>query len=196
MLALVDLTIGNPGDRGDRADRYAIAFSAAGDGGGLREAVEGDGAWRALASAIAEGRTIAAMTRDDDPTAGPAAALVCGASPGLATLWDAEARGSVAAAVERPLGRDQSNTSVVIGDALLLKAYRRIQPGLNPDLELTAFLSEEAAFPGVPRLAGWAEVVTRDAGASTVAMLQAFVADAADAYEATAERLASLIASA
>ena len=47
---------------------------------------------------------------------------------------------------------------------LLLKAYRRIQPGLNPDLELTAFLSEEAAFPGVPRLAGWAEVVTRDAG--------------------------------
>ncbi len=135
------------------------------------------------------------MTAGDDPSSGPGAVLVCGPSPGLGALWDVEARGPVGSAVERALGRDQSNTSVVLGDALLLKAYRRIQPGLNPDLELTAFLSEEAAFAGVPRLAGWAEVVTRDAGASTVAMLQAFVADADDAYETTAERLAASIGS-
>ncbi len=83
---------------------------------------------------------------------------------------------------------------MVLGDRLLLKAYRRIQPGLNPDLELTAFLSEEAALEAVPRLAGWAEVVTREDGASTVAMLQQFVANGSDAYEATAERLASLVA--
>ena len=49
-----------------------------------------------------------------------------------------------------PLGRDQSNTSVVLGERLLLKAYRRVQPGLNPDLELTAYLSEEARVPGRP----------------------------------------------
>ena len=83
---------------------------------------------------------------------------------------------------------------MVLGERLLLKAYRRIQPGLNPDLELTAYLSEEAAFPGVPRLAGSAEVVTRDAGVATVAMLQAFVPGGEDAYESTAERLAALIA--
>jgi len=76
----------------------------------------------------------------------------------------------------------------------LLKAFRRIQPGLNPDLELTAYLSEEAGFAGVPRLAGWAEVVTRESGAATVAMLQAFVADAEDAYEKIAEFLAGLVA--
>ena len=64
----------------------------------------------------------------------------------------------------------------MLGERLLLKAYRRVQPGLNPDLEMTAYLSEEAAFGGVPRLAGWAEVVTREDGASTVAMLQAYVA--------------------
>jgi maltose alpha-D-glucosyltransferase/alpha-amylase len=58
---------------------------------------------------------------------------------------------------------------------------------------MTAYLSEEAAFGGVPRLAGWAEVVTREDGASTVAMLQAFVADAGDAYEDTAERLATAV---
>ena len=46
VLALVDLS------SGDRVDRYAMAFSAAEGGGGLREALEGDGTWRALASAI------------------------------------------------------------------------------------------------------------------------------------------------
>ncbi len=185
VLALVDL------HAGDRTDRYAMAFDAS--GGSLRPALEGDGSWRALAAAIAEGRTVAAMPRDGE-TAGPTAALVCAPSPGLADLWDVVALGAVAAADERPLGRDQSNTSVILGDRLLLKAYRRIQPGLNPDLELTAYLSEEAAFPGVPRLAGSAEVVTRDAGVATVAMLQAFVPGGEDAYESIAERLAACIA--
>ncbi|HEX2470478.1 MAG TPA: phosphotransferase [Candidatus Limnocylindrales bacterium] len=90
---------------------------------------------------------------------------------------------------ERDLGADQSNTSVVLGDHLLLKAYRRLQPGLNPDLEMTAFLSEEAGFPAVPRLAGFAEVITRRGGATTIAMLQEFIADGADAFESTAEAL-------
>ena len=182
MLALVDVRVG------DRTDRYAMAFAAS--GGGLRPAVEGDGTWRALAAAIADGRTLAAMPRDGEPggTVG-GAGLRAVARPG-ATSGTRPGR-TVAAADERPLGRDQSNTSVVLGERLLLKAYRRIQPGLNPDLELTAYLSEEAAFPGVPRLAGSAEVVTRDAGVATVAMLQAFVPGGEDAYESTAERLAA-----
>ena len=92
----------------------------------------------------------------------------------------------IAAGTERDLGADQSNTSVVLGERLLLKAYRRLQPGLNPDLEMTAFLSEEAGFPAVPRLAGFAELVSRD-GTSTVAMAQEFVADGADAFESLAD---------
>ena len=103
-------------------------------------------------------------------------------------------RPAMAATEEVALGRDQSNTSVVLGGRLLLKGYRRIQPGLNPDLELTAYLSEEAGFAGVPRLAGWAEVVTRDSGAATVGMLQAFVAAGAEASERVAEFLAGLVA--
>jgi predicted trehalose synthase len=221
VLALVDLRVGEgPG----RIERYAVPFVAAGgsgragdgDGGDgdAREATEGDGAWRALAVAIAEGRTIPAMTRDGpgrERGAGPGsdggaghdagagnravdAALICRRSPGFAETWPGTVA-DLARAGERALGRDQSNTSVVLGDRLLLKGYRRIQPGLNPDLELTAYLSEEAAFPGVPRLAGWAEAVTRDGGAATVAMLQLYVADADDAYESTAERLASFVAS-
>ena len=191
VLALVDV------EAGARVDRYAMPFVAA--GGGWREAAEGDGAWRALAAAIAEGRTIPAIAADAPDGTGPTgtgqvdAALVCRPSPGFAELWG-DTPSAVAGTEELALGRDQSNTSVVLGGRLLLKGYRRIQPGLNPDLELTAYLTEEAGFAGVPRLAGWAEVVTRDSGAATVAMLQAFVADADDAYERIAEFLASLIA--
>jgi trehalose synthase-fused probable maltokinase len=187
VLTLVDLQVGG------RRERYAIAFVLR--SGSIREAVEGDGAWRSLAEAIAADRTIPALPTGDDDDAGGGsgidAALVCRASSAFAGVHGSA---SLGAAAERPLGRDQSNTSVVLDETLLLKAYRRIQPGLNPDLELTAYLSEEAGFPGVPGLAGWAEVVTRDDGAATVAMLQAFIADAEDLYEATAEHLAALIA--
>ena len=202
VLALVDLRLGSgvgevDGPREGRVERYAIPFTTRPDGT-LHEAEDGDGVWLALAAAMADGRTIPALGREpgDGPSAkgaGVDAALVCRPAPGLADLWPA-GPASLALADETPLGRDQSNSSVVLGGSLLLKAYRRIQPGLNPDLELTAFLSEEAAFPGVPRLAGWAEAVTKDGGAATVAMLQAFVAHGEDAYEATAERLAALIA--
>ena len=191
VIALVDLRVG---EGSDLQERYAIPFVRDPVSGTVREALEGDGAWRALAVAIAEGRTIPALPRD--PGADPAhveAVLICRPSPGLAASWGATPA-DLAVANERALGRDQSNTSVVLGDALLLKGYRRIQPGLNPDLELTAYLSEEARFPGVPRLAGWAEAVTRDGGAATVAMLGAFIGDADDLYEGTAEHLATLIA--
>ena len=100
----------------------------------------------------------------------------------------------VGSAAETPLGGDGANTFAVIGDRVLLKAYRRVEAGLNPDLELTAFLSEEAGFTGVPRLAGWAETVTRDGGVATLAMLEAFVPGAEDVAERTAEFLADLIA--
>lgn len=192
-LAFVDLAAG---EGGGRRDRYAIPFVLR--DGVVTEAVEGDGAWRALAGAMARGSTIGALARDGDMDA-PDAALVCRPSSGFEAAWVPDAAGpatieSLAEAEEAALGRDQSNTSVIIGGRLLLKAYRWLQPGLNPDLELTAYLSEEALFPGVPRLAGWAEVVTRDGGVATVAMLQAFVADAEDVYERTAEQLAELVA--
>jgi maltose alpha-D-glucosyltransferase / alpha-amylase len=192
VLSLVDIAAGA------QVDRYAVPFAA--ENGGWREAAEGDGAWRALAAAIGGGRTIPALATDRPSSAGAGAgvgrvdaALVCRPSPGFAELWDDETA-ALAGTEEAALGRDQSNTSVVLGGRLLLKGYRRIQPGLNPDLELTAYLSEEAGFAGVPRLAGWAEVVTRDSGAATIAMLQAFVAHADDAYERVAEFLAALVA--
>jgi maltose alpha-D-glucosyltransferase/alpha-amylase len=90
---------------------------------------------------------------------------------------------------ERSLGADQSNTSVVVGERILVKAYRRLETGLNPELELLAFLTEVAQFPAVPPLAGFAEVVSATSGAATVAIAQSFVAGGADAFEVLAGQL-------
>ena len=65
------------------------------------------------------------------PTGQVRAILVCRPSAGLAelarTLPD-----ELAAVSERALGADQSNSSAVLGESVLLKVYRRLEEGLNP----------------------------------------------------------------
>ena len=56
----------------------------------------------------------------------------------------------------RPVGRDQSNTSVVFDERMILKCYRRLEAGINPELELLRFLAARD-FAHVPRLLGWFE---------------------------------------
>jgi trehalose synthase-fused probable maltokinase len=84
-----------------------------------------------------------------------------------------------ALAVRRLTG-EQSNTSVVVGD-LVLKSLRRPQPGLNPDLEITRFLTTRTAFRHAPRLAGWLEYAGVGEPA-TLAVLQEFVPNAGDGW--------------
>jgi hypothetical protein len=178
VLAIVDI---EPAD--GPAGRYLIPLRA--EDGELRQAVEGDGTWRALAVAVAEGWTVPSLRRPATLTGVPgqvAAALVCRPAGALRGLVPGGAE-AVASLPERSLGLDRSNTSVVLGERLILKAYRRLETGLNPDLELNAYLAEEVGFGAVPRLAGYAEMVSAD-GAATVALVQEFVADGADAYEA------------
>ncbi|MCW2548628.1 MAG: hypothetical protein JWN96_3088 [Mycobacterium sp.] len=55
-----------------------------------------------------------------------------------------------------PVGADQSNTSLVYGDAYILKAFRRVSPGINPDLEITRVLAE-AGSTHVAAPVGWIE---------------------------------------
>lgn len=117
------------------------------------------------------------------------AALVCRPTAAFGDLIPGD-RAEVPRLPERALGADQSNTSVVVDERVLLKAYRRLETGLNPELELVAFLTEVARFPAVPQLAGYAEVVSATAGAATVAIAEAFVAAGVDAFETIAEQLA------
>ena len=55
------------------------------------------------------------------------------------------------------MNAEQSNSSVVYDKRLVLKIFRRVEPGLNPDLEIGAFLTEKSSFRNVPPLAGYIE---------------------------------------
>ncbi|MCW2990813.1 MAG: hypothetical protein JWM73_1407 [Solirubrobacterales bacterium] len=85
------------------------------------------------------------------------------------------------AGAPRPVGAEQSNSSVVFGDERILKVFRRVEPGINPDLEITRFLTERG-FDRIPGLAGWYEIEGRNLDA-TLGMLQHFVAGARDGWE-------------
>src|SRR5437879_3517917 len=97
---------------------------------------------------------------------------------------------ATAASVRRIAG-EQSNTSVVFGEALIMKVFRRLADGLNPDLEITRFLTGHTSFDGTPRLAGALEYLARDGGVATLAVLQEFVPDGRDGWRFVLERLAA-----
>jgi maltose alpha-D-glucosyltransferase/alpha-amylase len=85
---------------------------------------------------------------------------------------------------------EQSNTSVVYEKRLVLKIFRRVEEGLNPDLEIGSFLMEKSPFRNVPPLAGYLEYVS-DAGIRTsLGMLQGYVANQGDAWQFTLRGLA------
>ena len=89
----------------------------------------------------------------------------------------------------RPVGVEQSNSSVVFGEALILKAFRRVEPGVNPELELLRFLSERE-FPNIAPLAGWYEFEGRFIDA-TLGILQEYLVDARDGWELALDEIAS-----
>jgi maltose alpha-D-glucosyltransferase/alpha-amylase len=144
---------------------------------------------------MADGRVVPALGAEVTTGAaspGPVgAALVCRPVAALGPLLEdlPGGVGGVAELPERLLGADQSNTSTVVADRVLVKAYRRLEAGLNPELELLAYLAEEASFSAVAPLAGYAEMASATGGTSTIAIAQAFIADGADAYESIAESL-------
>jgi maltose alpha-D-glucosyltransferase / alpha-amylase len=87
----------------------------------------------------------------------------------------------------RALKVEQSNSSIVYGDRLLLKMFRRLDQGQNPDLELGRFLTESAHFPHTPPVAGSVDYYDRSGRVSTVGILQGYVRNEGDAWSYTLE---------
>ncbi|MGH7948968.1 MAG: putative maltokinase, partial [Candidatus Binataceae bacterium] len=87
--------------------------------------------------------------------------------------------------VPRPLRAEQSNTSIVFGEKLILKLFRRLDVGINPDLEVGRFLTERASFANTPPVAGWIEYQVDRAEPRTLAIAQGYVANRGDAWEYT-----------
>jgi predicted trehalose synthase len=96
--------------------------------------------------------------------------------------WARGADAGLAGSVEvRPVGAEQSNSSIVFGETLILKAFRRLEPGVNPELELLRFLSRRE-FPHIAPLAGWYEYAGRLMD-TTLGTLQEYLKGAEDGWE-------------
>jgi maltose alpha-D-glucosyltransferase/alpha-amylase len=82
-----------------------------------------------------------------------------------------------------------SNTIVNIGDRLFLKSYRRLRPGTNPELEIGTYLTEVAHFPNCVAVAGALEHISAEGVTTTLALLQAYVANQGDGWAYTLDYL-------
>jgi maltose alpha-D-glucosyltransferase/alpha-amylase len=99
------------------------------------------------------------------------------------------AGGEVASLTMSALHTQSTNTSVTLGDRLFLKCFRRIRPGMHPELEVGRFLTEVAHFKNCVPLAGSVEYLPKggESGgeAASVALLQAYIANQGDAWSYT-----------
>jgi trehalose synthase-fused probable maltokinase len=84
---------------------------------------------------------------------------------------------------------EQSNTSIRFGDALILKLFRRLQYGPNPDVEIGWFLTEHTSFSGTPPVAGSLSYIRADGCEASLALLQCFERNRGDAWTTTLRRL-------
>jgi len=120
-----------------------------------------EGAGSALATTLVEGRTLPGRRAEFRFEPGPALAGLV--PPGTAC---------------RRLTDDQTNTSYVVGERLVLKVYRRVEPGEHPEIEIGRFLTEHAHVAFAPAYAGavrW--------GDHALAMAQAYVPDARGGWD-------------
>jgi maltose alpha-D-glucosyltransferase/alpha-amylase len=86
-------------------------------------------------------------------------------------------------------GGEQSNTSALFDESLILKLFRRVTPGINPDLEIGRSLTEQQELTIVPRVAGALEYRAVSGQLITLAILHQFVPNVGDAWTYTLDEL-------
>jgi maltose alpha-D-glucosyltransferase/alpha-amylase len=85
---------------------------------------------------------------------------------------------------------EQTNTSIVYGEQLILKLFRRPEEGINPDLEVGTFLTEKTTLTHIPRVAGSIELRPPRGEPTALAILQGFVPNHGVAWDYTLDALA------
>ena len=154
--------IGLAADAADAIARPAFQAGAAvvdltGDVRGVRALLQG------LVTAAPPAGVHGGVLEFDGPTAA-ARALLDPAMPLLVT----------------PVGGEQSNTSLRLGSAHVFKLFRRLEAGLNPQLEVGRFLAG-SDFAAVPRLEGAVRYRGRD-GSCALGALEAWVENEGDGW--------------
>ncbi len=84
----------------------------------------------------------------------------------------------------RAVDTEQSNTSVLVGSDCVVKLFRRLEPGINPELEVGRFLTETVGFTNTPPLLGTVEWVDGESR-SAVSVIHRFIENQGDAWSVT-----------
>ena len=163
-------------DEDGAEDRYLVPAVA--DGGRFREPRDGEGVWLRLAVLMADG---AELRAERGRFAFSAASALRRLVPG--------GQAELLAFGERRLGVEQSNTSVALGDRLILKCYRLVEPGASVEIEVNAFLTD-VRFSGAPRLGGRADYLSDNGPPCAMAMLQELVVSQANGWSWALDHLA------
>jgi maltose alpha-D-glucosyltransferase/alpha-amylase len=112
-----------------------------------------------------------------------------GAIRGVRTRLYGELRGSDPTLRVRRIGGEQSNSSLLFGDRLILKLFRRVEPGVNPDFEIGRHLTEQLQFKRVPAVTGALEYDHPGEAETTFAMMQQLVESQADGWTHATDEL-------
>jgi len=94
------------------------------------------------------------------------------------------------------LKSEQSNSSIHYGERLILKLFRRLSEGVNPELEMGEFLSSRAGFSNTPHVLGSMTYTRHPTGQFSLAVLQEFVPNDGDAWHYTLVQFAHFLAAA
>src|SRR4051794_2339843 len=166
-LALVEMRF----DTGAH-DIYQLLVSGAGEGAPSNGLAADAGLAREIVSAMRAGMTVQG-------------------SEGVAEFTPAEDFSALGRELGagRLVSSEQSNSSVVFDDALILKIFRRLEPGINPELEMLRFLTEQG-FRNIPALGGWYGYSGGPLTA-TLGLLQEYVAGAIGGWELALGEIAS-----
>lgn len=85
--------------------------------------------------------------------------------------------------VSKVISGEQSNTSIIYGRQFILKLFRYLQTGENPDVEVGRYLTEVGHFSRIPQFLGEISITPAHEEKITVAMLQGFVENDGDGWE-------------
>jgi maltose alpha-D-glucosyltransferase/alpha-amylase len=88
----------------------------------------------------------------------------------------------------RAVETEQSNSTALVDSDYVVKVYRKLEPGINPEIEVGRFLTEVAGFANTPALLGSVELVEGDQK-SAIAIVHAFVENQGDAWTVTSAYL-------
>ncbi|HWH50846.1 MAG TPA: hypothetical protein VN651_04845 [Gemmatimonadaceae bacterium] len=190
-IAIVDVAFD------DRVDRYQIAVAR-------RDAAPSDIPPHAMIHAAPGAGVLYDAVFDGDFRAGLGLAIANGATAhdGRGAAWTVErarsaAELSAAPAQSSVASGEQSNTSLIFDDSVILKLFRTLKPGAQPDVEVTEFLTTHTSFANTPPLVA---VITLEESESderaTAGMAQRFLPGAVDAWRHALERGAAQFAAA